>query len=46
MGVLRDKIRAVTSRSRTGRPVADVVAELNPVLKGWAGYFRNERVPS
>src|SRR5262249_48631320 len=41
LGVLRDKIRAVTSRSRTERPVAAVVAELNPVLRGWAGYFRN-----
>jgi RNA-directed DNA polymerase len=39
--VLRDKIRAVTSWSRTERPVAAVVAELNPVLRGWAGYFRN-----
>jgi group II intron reverse transcriptase/maturase len=41
LGVLRDKIRAATSRSRTERPVAAVVAELNPVLRGWAGYFRN-----
>ena len=41
LGVLRDKVRAVTSRSRTERPVAAVVAELNPVLRGWAGYFRN-----
>jgi len=41
LGVLRDKIRAVTARSRTERPVAAVVAELNPVLRGWAGYFRN-----
>ncbi|MEV6058340.1 reverse transcriptase domain-containing protein, partial [Streptomyces sp. NPDC052107] len=39
--VLRDKVRAATSRSRTERPVAAVVAELNPVLRGWAGYFRN-----
>ncbi|MFJ9713419.1 group II intron reverse transcriptase/maturase [Streptomyces sp. NPDC101234] len=38
--VLRDKVRAATSRSRTERPVATVVAELNPVLRGWAGYFR------
>ncbi|MFI9588624.1 reverse transcriptase domain-containing protein [Streptomyces sp. NPDC052236] len=38
--VLRDKVRAATSRSRTERPVAAVVAELNPVLRGWAGYFR------
>jgi hypothetical protein len=41
LGVLRDKIRAATSRSRTERPVTAVVAELNPVLRGWAGYFRN-----
>jgi hypothetical protein len=41
LGVLRDKIRAVTTRARTERPVAAVVAELNPVLRGWAGYFRN-----
>ncbi|MER5914505.1 reverse transcriptase domain-containing protein [Streptomyces sp. NPDC001982] len=41
LGVLRDKIRAATSRSRTERPVAAVVAELNPVLRGWTGYFRN-----
>jgi hypothetical protein len=41
LGVLRGKIRAATARSRTERPVAAVVAELNPVLRGWAGYFRN-----
>jgi hypothetical protein len=41
LGVLRDKVRAVTASSRTERPVAAVVAELNPVLRGWAGYFRN-----
>jgi RNA-directed DNA polymerase len=43
LGVLRDKIRAVTSRSRTERPVAAVVAELNPVLRGWAGYFPSRK---
>jgi group II intron reverse transcriptase/maturase len=41
LGVLRDKIRAATSRSRIERPVAAVVADLNPVLRGWTGYFRN-----
>jgi RNA-directed DNA polymerase len=41
LGVLREKIRAATSSSLTERPVATVVAELNPVLRGWAGYFRN-----
>ncbi|HEV2640038.1 MAG TPA: group II intron maturase-specific domain-containing protein, partial [Actinocrinis sp.] len=42
MGVLRGKIRVATSRSRTERPVADVVTDLNPVLQGWSAYFRNE----
>src|SRR5690606_37963387 len=41
LGVPRDKIRAATSRSRTERPVAAVVADLNPVPRGWTGYFRN-----
>ncbi|MEU0835948.1 group II intron maturase-specific domain-containing protein [Streptomyces sp. NPDC005969] len=41
MGLLRDKVRAVTSSSLTERPVAAVVADLNPVLRGWAAYFRN-----
>ncbi|MFF4410206.1 group II intron maturase-specific domain-containing protein [Streptomyces sp. NPDC001404] len=39
--MLRDKIRAATARSRTERPVTAVVADLNPVLRGWAAYFRN-----
>jgi group II intron reverse transcriptase/maturase len=41
MRVLRDKIRVATSRSKTERPVSAVVADLNPVLRGWAAYFRN-----
>jgi RNA-directed DNA polymerase len=41
MGVLRDKIRAATDRRQVGRPVSAVVADLNPVLRGWAAYFRN-----
>ncbi|MFF3517441.1 group II intron maturase-specific domain-containing protein [Streptomyces sp. NPDC002573] len=41
MRVLRDKIRAATVSSKTERPVSAVVADLNPVLRGWAAYFRN-----
>ncbi|MFB7440422.1 group II intron maturase-specific domain-containing protein [Streptomyces mirabilis] len=41
MRVLRDKVRAATARSRTERPVSAVVADLNPVLRGWAAYFRD-----
>lgn len=40
MRVLRDKVRAATARSKTERPVSAVVADLNPVLRGWAAYFR------
>ncbi|MBR7673756.1 group II intron reverse transcriptase/maturase [Streptomyces daliensis] len=39
--VLREKIRAATGRSKSERPVAAVVADLNPVLRGWGAYFRN-----
>lgn len=38
---IREKVRAKTGRNRTG--VADirvVIAELNPLLRGWGGYFR------
>ncbi|MFE3409986.1 reverse transcriptase domain-containing protein [Streptomyces mirabilis] len=41
MRVLRDKVRAASARSQTERPVSAVVADLNPVLRGWAAYFRN-----
>jgi Group II intron, maturase-specific domain len=41
MKVLRDKIRAATNRRQVGRPVSAMVADLNPVLRGWAAYFRN-----
>ena len=39
--MLREKIRAATVPSKTERPVAAVVADLNPVLRGWGAYFRN-----
>jgi group II intron reverse transcriptase/maturase len=34
-----EKISAMTGRSATQFSVAEMVAELNPVLRGWAGYF-------
>lgn len=39
--VLRDKVRAATHRSQATRSVSAVVADLNPILKGWGAYFRN-----
>jgi group II intron reverse transcriptase/maturase len=41
MRVLRDKVRVATGRSKAERPVSAVVADLNPVLRGWGAYFRN-----
>jgi RNA-directed DNA polymerase len=37
---LRDKVRARTGRNRVGRDIREVIAELNPVLRGWGNYFR------
>jgi len=36
---LQDKLRAVLKGAR-GRSVRGTIAELNPVLRGWAAYFR------
>jgi Group II intron, maturase-specific domain len=36
---LREKITHRTSRSRVGIDVRDVIAELNPILRGWGNYF-------
>ena len=41
MKAIRAKVRAKTGRNRTG--VADIrviIAELNPILRGWGNYFR------
>ena len=38
---LRDKVRARTGRNRTGvGDILDVIADLNPLLRGWGNYFR------
>ena len=37
---LRDRIRAKTRRSR-GDSLARIVADLNPMLRGWFGYFQH-----
>jgi RNA-directed DNA polymerase len=38
---LRAKVRAQTGRNRTGvKDIRDVVADLNPLLRGWGNYFR------
>ena len=40
MNKLRDRIRDVTQRTR-GKGLAFVIATLNPVLRGWFGYFKH-----
>jgi RNA-directed DNA polymerase len=37
---LRDKVRDRTGRNRCGADIRDVIADLNPVLRGWGNYFR------
>jgi len=40
MNRVRDRVRELTPRSRCHRDVRSVIAELNPVLRGWGQYFR------
>ena len=37
---LRDKVRARTGRNRAGDDIRVVIADLNPLLRGWGNYFR------
>ena len=38
---LRDKIRDRTGRNRAGvKDIREVIADLNPLLRGWGNYFR------
>lgn len=36
----RDKVRAKTKRSRSGS-MREIISDLNPMLKGWFGYFKH-----
>ena len=37
---IKDKVRAKTRRSR-GDSLARIIADLNPTLRGWFGYFKH-----
>ena len=41
MNSIRDKVRQATDQSNVGASIEVVVANLNQVLRGWGGYFRN-----
>jgi len=40
MNRVRDRVRELTPRRRFHRGVRSVIAELNPVLRGWGQYFQ------
>jgi RNA-directed DNA polymerase len=40
MKVIRSKVKAASNRSMISQSVQDVVAFLNPILRGWWQYFR------
>jgi RNA-directed DNA polymerase len=40
MARVRAKVRAKTGRGRAGQDIREVIADLNPVLRGWGNYFR------
>ena len=40
MSSIRAKVRERTDRRFASRDLHDVVADLNPVLRGWGAYFR------
>lgn len=42
---LKDTIRAKTGRT-VGRGLPMVIADINPILKGWFGYFRHSYRPT
>lgn len=37
---LRQRIKALTGRGRTGTDIREVISRLNPILRGWGNYFR------
>lgn len=41
MRSLRARVKARTDPSQVGRSIEEVVADLNPILRGWAEYFRH-----
>jgi RNA-directed DNA polymerase len=40
MARVRAKVRDRTGRNRVGLDIRDVIAALNPILRGWGNYFR------
>jgi RNA-directed DNA polymerase len=43
---VRQRVRALTGRNRVGWDIRDVIAALNPILRGWGNYFRTGNAAS
>ncbi len=41
MRSIRSRVKALTPRSRCHADLRDIIGDLNPVLRGWANYFRS-----
>ncbi len=41
MNRVRQRVRSLTGRNRTGTDIRVVIEDLNPVLRGWGNYFRS-----
>jgi len=37
---VRQKIKVLTGKGRAGHDIREVIADLNPILRGWGNYFR------
>jgi len=37
---VRQKIKALTGRGRSGMDIREVISRINPILRGWGNYFR------
>jgi RNA-directed DNA polymerase len=37
---IRARIKTITGRGRVGTDIRDVIAAINPILRGWGNYFR------
>ncbi len=37
---VRQKIKALTGRGRSGMDIREVISRINPILRGWGSYFR------
>ncbi|HET7415968.1 MAG TPA: group II intron reverse transcriptase/maturase [Arthrobacter sp.] len=40
MKKVRQRVKELTGRNRSGMDIRDVIALLNPILRGWGNYFR------